>query len=215
MSQLSFILLCKWLINTSSLNTIWIFTNFYNCSLLFLFMIFIICCGFFFFLPVWALLFGRTLSRSGWQKRSSLGPSWFFCSPHRRAKTVCSPHCTRTSGTPGKLSGRLEITEDSKLLSAQHIYSQLVCTTRRGSHLYNWGPCPQTRPRSQHPPADPWGSNTIYPWKEHQDLSLAQLSVNSTWQAKSSTIHSMWHVLRWLVNIQLNALSTWQQPPIH
>lgn len=89
-----------------------------------------------------------------------------------------------------------------------------MCTTRRDSHLYNWGPCPQTRPRSQHPPADPWGSNTIYPWKEHQDLSLAQLSVNSTWQAKSSTIHSMWCVLRWLVNIQLNALSTWQQPPI-
>ena len=81
----------------------------------------------FFFLPVWALLFGQTLSRSGWQRRSSLGPSWFFCSPHRQAKTVCSPHCTQTSGTPGKLSVRLWITEDSKQLSAQHIYSKLVC----------------------------------------------------------------------------------------
>lgn len=29
---------------------------------------------------------------------------------------------------------------------------------------------------------DPWGSNTIYPWKEHKDLSLAKLPANSTAQ---------------------------------
>lgn len=57
--------------------------------------------------PVWELLFGRTLSKSCWRMKSSLGPSWFFCTPHRPAKTKCSPHCTPTSGTPEKLSVRL------------------------------------------------------------------------------------------------------------
>lgn len=65
-------------------------------------------------LPVWVLLFGQTLSRSCWQRRSFLGPSWFFYTPHRRSKTVCFPHCTPTSGTPGRLSVQLQITDDSK-----------------------------------------------------------------------------------------------------
>lgn len=171
-------------------------------------------------LPVWVLLFGQTLSRSCWQTRSSLGPSWFSCTPHRRAKTECSPHCTQTSGTPGKRSVRLDITGDNK--RGSKCVSNSTCMIRRDSHLCSWGPCPQTHSKSQHPPVDPWGSNTIYPWKEHQDLSLAQLPVNSTannackphWQAKLLIIHSWWSLLRWLVNIHLNAPSTWQQPPI-
>lgn len=73
------------------------------------------------------------------------------------------------------------------------------------SHLCNRGLCPQTRSKSQHPPVDPWESNTIYPWKEHQDLSLAQLSVNTTshttwkthYQAGSLIIYSMQGVMLW------------------
>lgn len=54
--------------------------------------------------PVWAPLFGRTLRRSCWQRRSSPEQSWSFCTPHRRARTGCSPRCTRTSGTHGRRS---------------------------------------------------------------------------------------------------------------
>ncbi len=143
-------------------------------------------------LPVWELLFGQTLSRFCWQRRSSLGRSWFFCILHKRAKTVCSPHCTLISGTPGKLSVRLKITEESKCKANVYIIQKLYIQSKREYHLYSWGLCPQTHSKSQHRPVDPWESNTIYPWKEHWDLSLEQLSGHSTaqtsckwqWQAK-------------------------------
>ncbi len=60
-------------------------------------------------------------------------------------------------------------------VSRERVYIQSsICTIRIDSHLYNRGLCPQTHSKSQHPPVGPWESNTIYPWKEHQDLSLAQ-----------------------------------------
>lgn len=65
-------------------------------------------------LPVWVRLGAQTQSRSCWLRISSLGPSWFFCTLHMPAKTVCSPRCTQTSGTPGKLSVQLGITHHSK-----------------------------------------------------------------------------------------------------
>lgn len=120
--------------------------------------------------PVWELLFGRTLSKSCWRMKSSPGPSWFFCTPHRPAKTKCSPHCTPTSGTPEKLSVRLAKKNQQKSTTMN-----LLCVCKvKDSHLCSWGVCPQIHSKSRHHPADPWESNTIYPWTEDHNQSLTK-----------------------------------------
>lgn len=154
------------------------------------------------FQPVWAPLFGQTQSRSCWQRRSSPGPSWFFCAPHRRAKTECSPRCTRTSGTRGRLS--VQLGEHGELWAAYQAFAPPVMWANMGeSYLYSWGLCPQTRSKSQHPPEDLWGSNTIYPWKEHQDLSLAQLPVSA---AAQTTCKARWRADKWVMHGNWDAI---------
>lgn len=77
-----------------------------------------------------------------------------------------------TEGDLSRWGGRRDEEKHSERLLGHFAHKQ-TCE----SHLYNWGLCPPTHSKSQHPPVDLWGSNTIYPWKEHRELSLAQLPV--------------------------------------
>lgn len=51
----------------------------------------------------------------------------------------------------------------------------VVCVCKvKDSHLCSWGVCPQIHSKSRHHPADPWESNTIYPWTEDHNQSLTK-----------------------------------------
>lgn len=67
---------------------------------------------------------------------------------------------------------------DSQISKQVSCVYAIIYIQSEETHLCNQELCPRTHSKSQHHPRDPWESNTIYPWKEDQDLSLAQLSVN-------------------------------------